>query len=299
MKKRKMKKEKQWLILPVVLLFLCACGAQKQTVEAASEVRELTQSCKEIVVTADIGSVFIQKGETAALKTENIVPQWLTVTEENGVVTVSYAPPDEKAVKGMETDSHHLTLTVPEECIPEKAELTVGTGPLYVDGAEAKELFLHQGTGQMQLKNVTAGSLELECGGGLAKGENLQVAQKLTIHGGMGDVDFAGSLGEKILLDGGTGKISLTMPETEADYDISGSFFTRNVMVNGKTLQPEMSVEQNGGDLDSWEMDFDGDFSIPAQQTEGLSGKKQILIDGGTGEIVLTFTGDEEKAGAA
>ena len=289
-------KGKQWLMLPVVLLFLCACGTQKQTVEMSSEVYELPQNCEELAVTADVGSVFIQKGEKAELKTEHVVSQWLTVTEENGVVTVSYIPPDEKAVEGMDTDSHHLTLTLPEDWMPEKAALTAGTGPFYMDGAEAKDLFLHQGAGQMMLKHVTAENLELECGGDLAEGEHLQVAKNLTIHGGMGNVDFAGSLGEKILLDGGTGKISLTMPETAEDYDISGSFFTRNVTVNGKTLEPEVSVEQNGGDLDSWKMDFDEDFTVPKQKTEG---KKQIQIDGGTGEVALTFAGNTENGATA
>lgn len=289
-------KGKQWLMLPVVLLFLCACGKQKQTVEMSSEVYELPQNCEELTVTADVGSVFIQKGEKAELKTEHVVSQWLTVTEENGVVTVSYIPPDEKAVEGMDTDSHHLTLTLPEDWMPEKAALTAGTGPFYMDGAEAKDLFLHQGAGQMMLKHVTAENLELECGGDLAEGEHLQVAKNLTIHGGMGNVDFAGSLGEKILLDGGTGKISLTMPETAEDYDISSSFFTRNVTVNGKTLEPEVSVEQNGGDLDSWKMDFDEDFTVPKQKTEG---KKQIQIDGGTGEVALTFAGNTEKGATA
>lgn len=289
-------KGKQWLMLPVVLLFLCACGTQKQTVEMSSEVYELPQNCEELTVTADVGSVFIQKGEKAELKTEHVVSQWLTVTEENGVVTVSYIPPDEKAVEGMDTDSHHLTLTLPEDWMPEKAALTAGTGPFYMDGAEAKDLFLHQGAGQMMLKHVPAENLELECGGDLAEGEYLQVAKNLTIHGGMGNVDFAGSLGEKILLDGGTGKISLTMPETAEDYDISGSFFTRNVTVNGKTLEPKVSVEQNGGDLDSWKMDFDEDFTVPKQKTEG---KKQIQIDGGTGEVALTFAGNTEKGATA
>lgn len=270
-------KGKQWLMLPVVLLFLCACGTQKQTVEMSSEVYELPQNCEELTVTADVGSVFIQKGEKAELKTEHVVSQWLTVTEENGVVTVSYIPPDEKAVGGMDTDSHHLTLTLPEDWMPEKAELTAGTGPFYMDGAEAKDLFLHQGAGQMMLKHVTAENLELECGGDLAEGEHLQVVKNLTIHGG-------------------TGKISLTMPETAEDYDISGSFFTRNVTVNGKTLEPEVSVEQNDGDLDSWEMDFDEDFTVPKQKTEG---KKQIQIDGGTGEVALTFAGNTEKGATA
>ena len=270
-------KGRQWLMLPVVLLFLCACGTQKQMVEMSSEVYELPQKCEELTVTADVGSVFIQKGEKAEPKTEHVVSQWLTVTEENDVVTVSYIPPDEEAVEGMETDSHHLTLTLPEEWMPEKAALTAGTGPFYMDGAEAKDLFLHQGTGQMMLKHVTAENLELECGGDLAEGEHLQVVKNLTIHGG-------------------TGKISLTMPETAEDYDISGSFFTRNVTVNGKTLKPEVSVEQNGGDLDSWEMDFDEDFTVPKQKTEG---KKQIQIDGGTGEIALTFAGNTEKGATA
>ena len=211
-------------------------------------------------------------------------------------MTVSYIPPDEEAVEDMETDSHHLTLTLPEEWTLEKTSLTAGTGPFYVDGAEAKELLLHQGTGQMMLKHVTAENLELECGGGLAEGKKLQVEKSLTIHGGMGNVDFAGSLGDEIKLDGGTGKISLTMPETAEDYDISGSFFTRNVTVNGKTLEPEVSVEQNGGDLDSWEMDFDEDFTVPQQNAEG---KKQIHIDGGTGEIALTFAGNTEKGATA
>lgn len=270
-------KGKQWLMLPVVLLFLCACGTQKQTVEMSSEVYELPQNCEELTVTADVGSVFIQKGEKAELKTEHVVSQWLTVTEENGVVTVSYIPPDEKAVEGMDTDSHHLTLTLSEDWMPEKAALTAGTGPFYMDGAEAKDLFLHQGAGQMMLKHVTAENLELECGGDLAEGEHLQVVKNLTIHGG-------------------TGKISLTMPETAEDYDISGSFFTRNVTVNGKTLEPEVSVEQNDGDLDSWEMDFDEDFTVPKQKTEG---KKQIQIDGGTGEVALTFAGNTEKGATA
>ena len=163
-------KGKQWLMLPVVLLFLCAFGTQKQTVEMSSEVYELPQNCEELTVTADVGSVFIQKGEKAELKTEHVVSQWLTVTEENGVVTVSYIPPDEKAVEGIDTDSHHLTLTLSEDWMPEKAALTAGTGPFYMDGAEAKDLFLHQGAGQMMLKHVTAENLELECGGDLAEG---------------------------------------------------------------------------------------------------------------------------------
>lgn len=131
-------KGKQWLMLPVVLLFLCACGTQKQTVEISSEVYELPQSCGELIVTADVGSVFIQKGEKAELKTEHVVSQWLTVTEENGVVTVSYIPPDEEEVEGMETDSHHLTLTLPEEWTLEKTSLTAGTGPFMWMGQKQK-----------------------------------------------------------------------------------------------------------------------------------------------------------------
>lgn len=125
--KQKTGKGKQWLVLPVVLLFLCACGTQKQTVEMSSEVYELPQNCGELIVTADIGSVFIQKGEKAELKTEHVVSQWLTVTEENGIVTVSYIPPDEEEVEGMETDSHHLTLTLPKDWTLEKTSLTAGT----------------------------------------------------------------------------------------------------------------------------------------------------------------------------
>lgn len=196
----------------------------------SSEVYELPQNCEELTVTADVGSVFIQKGEKAELKTEHVVSQWLTVTEENGVVTVSYIPPDEKAVEGMDTDSHHLTLTLSEDWMPEKAALTAGTGPFYMDGAEAKDLFLHQGAGQMMLKHVTAENLELECGGDLAEGEHLQVAKNLTIHGGMGNVDF------------------------------------------------------------------DEDFTVPKQKTEG---KKQIQIDGGAGEVALTFAGNTEKGATA
>lgn len=131
-------KGKQWLMLPVVLLFLCACGTQKQTVEMSSKVYELTQNCEELTVTADVGSVFIQKGEKAELKTEHVVSQWLTVTEENGVVTVSYIPPDEEAVEDMETDSHQLTLTLPEDWMPEKAVLTAGTGPFMWMGQKQK-----------------------------------------------------------------------------------------------------------------------------------------------------------------
>ncbi|MEI3524142.1 MAG: hypothetical protein V8Q36_08565 [Anaerotignum sp.] len=108
------------------------------------------------------------------------------------------------------------------------------------------------------------------------KGEHLQVVKNLTIHGG-------------------TGKISLTMPETAEDM-IFPVLLPRNVTVNGKTLKPEVSVEQNGGDLDSWEMDFDEDFTVPKQKTEG---KKQIQIDGGTGEIALTFAGNTEKGATA
>ena len=131
-------KGKQWLMLPVVLLFLCACGTQKQTVEMSSEVYELPQNCGELIVTADGGSVFIQKGEKAQLKTEHVVSEWLTVTEENGIVTVAYIPPDAEAVEDMETDSHHLTLTLPEEWTLEKTSLTAGTGPFMWMGQKQK-----------------------------------------------------------------------------------------------------------------------------------------------------------------
>ena len=51
MNQTKAGKGKQWLVLPVVLLFLCACGTQKQTVELSSEVYELPQNCAELTVT--------------------------------------------------------------------------------------------------------------------------------------------------------------------------------------------------------------------------------------------------------
>ena len=210
-------KGKQWLMLPVVLLFCAHVAHKNRRWKCRQKSMNFRRTAKNLQLRRMLAAFSSRKEKKAELKTEHVVSQWLTVTEENGVVTVSYIPPDEKAVGGMDTDSHHLTLTLPEDWMPEKAALTAGTGPFYMDGAEAKDLFLHQGAGQMMLKHVTAENLELECGGDLAEGEHLQVVKNLTIHGG-------------------TGKISLTMPETAEDYDISGSFFTRNVTVNGKTF---------------------------------------------------------------
>ena len=88
-------------------------------------------------------------------------------------------------------------------------------------------------------------------------------------------------------------------PQQKAAIEKKGRIIVSASAGSGKTfvmIERLADYVENGGDLDSWEMDFDEDFTVPQQNTEG---KKQIHIDGGTGEIALTFAGNTEKGATA
>lgn len=194
----------------------------------------------------------------------------------------------------MDTSSHVIRISVPEETTFDSLELTMGTGDLNLEGMDAKTLFLHQGTGKMILKSLAAEEATLECGDGLIQGEDLQIYKQSAIFGSMGEVALAGNLGDQISIDGGTAKTTLTLDGRKEDYAISGSFFARNVFVDGNSYASSQNIEIEGENFEgeNWETwgNGEGDFSMKPADTN----LKQIVIDGGVGEVHLFF--DEEGA---
>lgn len=260
-------------LLVMSLFFGCSNGNSDEVNNTISDNIPLASSNYNVMnVSVDVGGVIIEKGDSFSLNVENIISKWLTVKSDNSVLDVKYGPEDPDDIKGIDTSSHKIIITVPYDHNTKDITLEVGTGDMSVKDLLCEKISLHCGTGSSEMSNIQCSNLSIECGSGVLQFSDIKVNENTNINMGSGSAKINGTLGDKISVEGGTGTLNLDISGDKADYCINGEFPTRSVYVNGEKISGSSDPWENGGN-----------------SSDNCTKDRVINIEGGVGDININF----------
>lgn len=162
--------------------------------------------------------------------------------------------------------SHHggmkVILTVPKESVFDYADISTGAGSVTIDNLRASSLSVDLGAGELKAEQLYAlNDAEIDGGAGSVtiSGGYLNNAD---IDMGIGELNLTSELGGKSSIDYGVGETNLVLVGTDNDYKIELDKGVGEAWLNGKKMSDDSVY---GG------------------------GSRRIEIDGGIGELNITF----------
>ncbi|MBR2634718.1 MAG: DUF4097 family beta strand repeat protein [Clostridia bacterium] len=217
----------------------------------SSEVRSL-----ELFLSA--AQVTIQTGEKFAVcsNLEN-----LKVSETGGVLTLR----EKKALFRSTKSDAALTLTVPENFVFERAEISTGAGALTADSLSAMEIEMELGAGKVFFSHLSAQrSADIQGGVGKITVENGSL-HNLQAEMGVGEWHYTGFLTGEAELEFGIGNSKLILLGQSEDYRLECEKGIGNLTVDNKR--------------------------VSGNETIG-SGENKIRLEAGIGNIEISFQGE-------
>ena len=183
--------------------------------------------------------------------------EYLTVEEKGGVLTIK-----ETKKFGFNNNNATLTLTIPEGCIFENADIITGAGKLTIDTLSTDKLRLKLGAGEVKIGELNA-TLKSEIEGGAGKvSVNGGTLCNLDLDMGAGELNLTSSLLGNSDLNYGVGEANLVLIGTKDDYCIDFDKGLGNATVDGESMR---------------------DGSVYG------TGQNRIDIDGGVGAVEVSF----------
>ena len=186
---------------------------QQQETQREIQTVDIVDRIDTVQIQADVGHVKLKEGMQVKLEMQEMIPEWLTTTQNNNNIYLSYIPPNQEAWENVKQQKHYFCLTVPAKTVLANGEIHMGIGALSIQDTSWNTLQIHQGSGTVTMENTNAEYLTLECGAQNIQAKNLQIKQALQIYGSVGEVNIQGNLGREIHIDGGTGDMILYLPD--------------------------------------------------------------------------------------
>lgn len=203
----------------------------------------------------------LKTGEKFGIETNH---RYLTYKENGDILKISETRPFFTSHSGMK-----VILTIPEENVFDYADINAGAGSVTID-------------------DLRASSLKIELGAGELKAGRLDASDKAEIDGGAGSVTISGGRLNNADIDMGVGELNLTgelSGKSSIDYGVGET----NLVLIGEEDDYKIELDKGIGEawLDGKKMSDDSVYG---------AGKSFIEIDGGIGELSITFKAkDDEK----
>ena len=198
----------------------------------------------------------IVSGDKFSVETNH---KYLKIDNKSGQLTIK----ETRQIVGFHSPEARVILTIPEDHIFKKADISTGAGTVKMDALNAEKLSLDLGAGEVTIDKLTAGSSAKINGG----------AGQLTINGGgLANLDFDMGVGKVVLtsaltgegkIDYGVGELSLTLIGSAEDYRIELDKGIGEALLDGQKM---------------------------ADDTVYGQGKNTLEIDGGVGSMNIRFT---------
>lgn len=155
-----------------------------------------------------------------------------------------------------------LVIYIPEDLIFEKVKINAGAGKIQIENINAKKLYLDLGFGETVIEklNITD-SCKIESGAGKVSILSGNI-KKLNLDIGVGNFDVTSSITGNSKIDAGIGNLELNILGSKEDYKINSSKGIGNIKINGENILNNYIYG---------------------------SGKNAIKVDGGIGNINITF----------
>lgn len=236
----------------VIRLCYIFCGD-----EAVGEMKtySVSETVENLEIDLSAAQFEIKSGSGFSVESNH---KYLELENNNGLLSIK----EEHHNFGIHADGVKVILTVPENFVFGKADISAGAGTVNIDTLMAENLSLELGAGEASIDNLTAGtSAKIESGAG-----------ELTINGGeLANLDFDMGVGEVNLesrltgdcgIDYGVGELNLTLIGKSDDYSITIDKGVGEATLEGSKMH-------------------DG-------KTYG-TGNTAVEIDGGVGELNVRF----------
>lgn len=186
----------------------------------------------------------------------------LSLESSNGLLSIK----EEHKNFGIHADAVKVILTVPENFVFDKAEISTGAGTVKIDKLATDNLSLELGAGEVSIDKLTANtSAKIDSGAGELTIEGGELAD-LDLDMGVGEVNLESRLTGNCEIDYGVGKLNMTLIGKSEDYSITLDKGLGEAALEGRTMH-------------------DG-------ETYG-TGNTSVAIDGGVGELNISF--DEQS----
>lgn len=214
---------------------------------------EISDDIRELDIKVNAADLTIKTGDAFSVES-NL--KYLKVSDEGGKLSVKDTT---KHLKNYANAT--LTVTIPEDTVFEKIDITTGACKLSADSLSAEGVKLELGAGDVTIESLVAtkyadvdgGAGRIKIGGGAICDLDLDM--------GVGKLQITSALTGKCELDMGVGDAEITVSGNRDDYALSIEKGVGTITVDGK----EVSVMNEKG----------GDCSID--------------IDGGVGKVKLDF----------
>lgn len=197
----------------------------------------------------------IKTGEKFCVETNH---KYLTCQESGGILEINETRPFFTSHSGMK-----IIVTIPEGTVFDYASINAGAGSVRID-------------------ELLTGSLTINLGAGELNAGRLDASDKAEIDGGAGSVTISGGYMNNADIDMGVGELNLTSElsgKSSIDYGIGET----NLLLVGTDNDYKIELDKGIGEawLDGKKMSDDLVYG---------SGSRRIEIDGGVGELNISFT---------
>ncbi len=210
---------------------------------------------EELIIDISAAELSIQTGDKLRIDSNH---KYLEVKESSGKLIVS----EEQKWFASHPEGIRVEIYIPEGVHFENADMQTGAGSVKIDALSADVLELQLGAGEVQIEKLTA-------------------TKKTKIEGGAGELTIREGMLQNLDLDMGVGELNLTgkiLGKSHLAYGIGEA----NVTLLGTA--DDYRIELDKGIMSA---KLEGE-SIHGDSVYG-SGNNQIEIDGGIGELSITF----------
>lgn len=194
----------------------------------------VNEPVSELICHISVGNITVKTGETFELQASNVVENWLTVDNSDGILHITYEPPTPDDVRGVDTSTHNIVLTIPESLTLSAVELNSGTGTLTASNITATRFSLAGGSGRVALDKINAPDFTIEGGSGAIACTNITSLTTSSFSPSIGTISVSGEIEGNISIEGGTGTLTVNFAKPYADYSIKGEIAMSTVNVNGR-----------------------------------------------------------------
>ncbi|MGN0539299.1 MAG: DUF4097 family beta strand repeat-containing protein [Candidatus Fimenecus sp.] len=218
---------------------------------------------QELKLDINAAKLKIAESDTFRVESNN---KYLKVTEENGCLVITETERSYSNANG----KIQVNLYLPADCTFKKANITTGAGQVTVDRLAAEDLYLELGAGQVQI-------------------DTLEATRSSKISGGAGQVIVENSTLHNLDLEMGVGELRLTSALT-GDCDLYMGVGATNITLIGSADDYRIELDKGVGAAT-----LEGE-NLPDGAVRG-NGANKIDIDGGVGEIRISFAENDAAQG--
>ena len=198
-------------------------------------------------------NLIIKKGDKFLAESNN---KYINIKQDQNKLQIK-----EKSHIKLDGKLDELTIYIPEDLKLDVVNIETGAGTLYIESLTSVKLKLNLGAGKVTIDYLDVKSSDIDTGAGKFEIKNGNI-NNLDLDLGVGKSNVTSKITGYNKIDTGVGSFKLNLIGLKEDYEITSSKGLGNIIIDGKNVVDKQIVG---------------------------TGENIIKIDGGIGEIIVTF----------